>query len=678
MTETIFFRLLEPDDKGAALHQAIAQLTAGTPNSKTFSVAPASFQQVPGSPFAYWVSEEVRNTFVIHEPFQTDVRIVAIGASTKDDTRFLKLSWEINVKRIGSMFWNFAKGGNFSKFYASIPLVIDWRDDGQQIKAFVGDYRDKRGWGNHWKAELHNSDFYFRAGLTYPRRTNGLSIRVMPQRCIFADKGPAVFVEDDSPNELMALCAVMNSRPFNILVSVQLARTELAQSFEVGLIQQTPVPDLTPESTTTLATFASRAWSLKRRLDTVTQTSHAFILPALLQVSGSSLSKKATTWTEKVTAIEAELAQIQTQIDALVFDLYNIAQSDHLSVNNEQIAVEESEPDEDEEGEAIAADLPTLTRELLAYVLSVAFGRFDVRLATGDKLQPPEPEPFDPLPVCSPGMLVDENGLPPTEARSLPADYPIAPPFNGILVDDEGHPSDIISHVRDVLKMIWGEKDSDIEQEACEILKVSTLRDYFRKPTAFFNDHLSRYSKSRRQAPIYLPLSTRSGSYTLWLYYHRLTDQTLYTCINDYVEPKLSRVSETVNSLRSKTARSRNEEKTLEDLQTLEAELVELRDELLHVARLPWKPNLNDGVQITVAPLYSLFRLGKWQKKLKETWDKLAKGDYDWAHLAHSIWTERVREKCRKDKSLAIAHGLEDLYEPPLETPKRAKRNKKE
>jgi hypothetical protein len=140
-------------------------------------------------------------------------------------------------------------------------------------------------------------------------------------------------------------------------------------------------------------------------------------------------------------------------------------------------------------------------------------------------------------------------------------------PFNGILVDDEGHPSDIISHVHDVLKIIWDERDSDIEQEACEILKVSTLRDYFRKPAVFFNNHLSRYSKSR---------------------------------------------------------------------------------------------------------------LDKWQKKLKETWGKLEKGDYDWAHLAHSIWTERVREKCWKDKSLAIAHGLEDLYEPPPEMPKRTKRKKKE
>ena len=72
---------------------------------------------------------------------------------------------------------------------------------------------------------------------------------------------------------------------------------------------------------------------------------------------------------------------------------------------------------------------------------------------------------------------------------------------------------------------------------------------------------------------------------------------------------------------------------------------------------------LNDGVQITAAPLWKLFQHKPWQKVLKETWGKLEKGDYDWAHLAYSYWPERVKDKCRTDKSLAIAHGLEDLYE---------------
>ena len=65
-----------------------------------------------------------------------------------------------------------------------------------------------------------------------------------------------------------------------------------------------------------------------------------------------------------------------------------------------------------------------------------------------------------------------------------------------------------------------------------------------------------------------------------------------------------------------------------------------------------------------------------WQKRLKETWDKLEAGEYDWAHLAYNIWPERVSEKCRSDKSLAIAHDLERLYEEP-KAPLKKKKGKK-
>ena len=121
-----------------------------------------------------------------------------------------------------------------------------------------------------------------------------------------------------------------------------------------------------------------------------------------------------------------------------------------------------------------------------------------------------------------------------------------------------------------------------------------------------------------------------------------------------------------VAALRNKgAARSRDEEKRFEAVEALELELLELRDQLLKIAP-GWHPNHDDGVQITAAPLWPLFRHKPWQKILKETWAKLEKGDYDWAHLAMNYWPDRVRAKCQTDKSLAIAHGLEPLYiEPP-------------
>ena len=73
-------------------------------------------------------------------------------------------------------------------------------------------------------------------------------------------------------------------------------------------------------------------------------------------------------------------------------------------------------------------------------------------------------------------------------------------------------------------------------------------------------------------------MSTASGSYTLWLYYPSLTSQTLYTALNDDVEPKHAEVETEATTLRSKgSVRSRDEEKRLEALTTLQAELRDLQ-----------------------------------------------------------------------------------------------------
>lgn len=85
-------------------------------------------------------------------------------------------------------------------------------------------------------------------------------------------------------------------------------------------------------------------------------------------------------------------------------------------------------------------------------------------------------------------------------------------------------------------------------------------------------------------------------------------------------------------------------------------------DEIKCVAPL-WDPSLDDGVMLTMAPLWPLVPQQKpWQKELKSKWDELAAGEYDWAHIAMHLWPERVVPKCATDRSLAIAHGLEDTF----------------
>jgi hypothetical protein len=322
----------------------------------------------------------------------------------------------------------------------------------------------------------------------------------------------------------------------------------------------------------------------------------------------------------------------------------------------------------------------------LSFAVGSVFGRWDIRYGAGERPAPELPDPFAPLPVCSPGMLQGDDGLPllPEAGRRLRAEgrYPLDVAWDGILVDDPEHPLDLERHVHAALSALWTDHADAVEHEACELLGVTTLREWFRRPTGFFADHLTRYSKSRRQAPIYWPLSTASGRYTLWLYYHRLTPDTLYKCLQQFVVPKLADVEKELTHLRTVLAANEGgarERSRLEELEGFRRELIELRTEL-ELWAPKWKPNLNDGVLINAAPLWKLFRLPKWQKDLKACWQELEKGDYDWAHLAYSLWPDRVREKCKTDRSLAIAHGLEEICEvkAPVKKVKKSKKPKPE
>ena len=331
-----------------------------------------------------------------------------------------------------------------------------------------------------------------------------------------------------------------------------------------------------------------------------------------------------------------------------------------------------------------AHDLNKEVASVLSFAAGTVFGRWDIRYATGERPATELPDPFAPLPVFPPGMLHGDGDLPlsPEAGRRLRVQgrYPLDVAWDGILVDDPDHPLDLERRVRAALTVLWGDRAGALEHEACALLGVPTLREWFRRPTGFFADHLKRYSKSRRKAPIYWPLSAASGSYTIWVYYDRLNADALFRVIAEFLEPKLLKTRDERLHLEAGRWQAQGHEaarisKQASELIALEQELEGMKAELLRVAGLPYKPDLNDGVQITAAPLWKLFRLPAWRRVLEATWKKLEKGEYDWAHLAYAIWVERVRNKCKTDRSLAIAHGLENLCEVEV-APKKGRRKK--
>jgi len=611
-----FLRVLSDSDKQEALLQAIS-----TRGENVFDVEPKDFGQITGAPFAYWVSGSIRSAFSSFPPFESESRKVLGGLKTLSDFRFLRCWWEPSTN---TRWEPIAKGGVYSPYYADLSLVVIWESEGEDISWYGYQRRPREGFGGSSRGK----EAYFRPGITWGRRTQAFGPRLLPGQAIFSDKGPVVCDVDDDQQQLLSTCGIMLSKAYSYLIATRLnAADATARSYEVGVIQATPTPPLTDSDQEKLAKLTKLSWRLRRVLDTVEETSHAFVLPMVLQ---------KRQWNLDVSSIPVELNRIQSDIDEIVFDLYEFTEFDRQAI----LVGGSEEANLAQYAEASLpaqwnARHPIVDFSVLSWAVGVVFSRFDCRLAIGEREAPPEPGPFDPLPPQSPGMLPD--GVEQFHHNQ------------GLLVDDPGSPHDLPQLIESVLERV-------------EMPTSDNLRRWLQKD--FFKEHLKQYSKSRRKAPIYWPLSSSSGSYTLWVYYPALDDQTLYTAVNDFLEPRLKSVEDVLTTLRAKTGRSATEEREFEKQQNLQQELVELRDSILAIAS-DYQPSLDDGVQITAAPLWQLFHHKPWQKVLRDTWEKLEAGEYDWAHLAYSYWPDRVSEKCKTDKSLAIAHGLEELYEEP-------------
>jgi hypothetical protein len=717
--EAIFINVAHVAERDRLLHESIQLIRSGRASEYLFVRSLNWFTHLPGVVLCYSLHDAILRAFlqftalnpsqawateVTKKPSYADV---LQGLIPGDIFRFVRLVTELSPDRIADGSWyRLCRGGDFQRFWADEPCVVRWAMNGKEIMQYAAD-----NYGGASRT-IKNVDYFGRRGLTYPRISSiGLNVRAMSAGFAFSDAGMAIIpCEED---HLLNLSGLLNSRLADYVAS----SLHPGRKFEIAHISSIPVPESLVEDKT-IPKLAKQSILIAREFVIQEEDSSLFSAPSI--IAPKTLKILTDDKRARIRSALEKYASLQKEINRIVNTHYRIGPQ---AVNEIDILYRNSghEPETiddksgifncrrlievwpEEIGRIIKARLVDEKDEIMAlcsYMVGCIFGRWDVRIALDPSLAPNLPDPFDLLPTCPPGMLVGPEGHPATSnyivseewlrARlgvnalrpegsvknlTVPDDcYPLRISWDGILVDDPGfsvgqpHRDDIVRRVHEVFDLLWRDKAHEIEREACEIIGVSDLRDYFRRPAGFFQDHLKRYSKSRRKAPIYWPLSTASGSYTVWFYYHRLTDQTLYAAVNNYVGPKIAEterwIARATDDLKASSGRNATRlTDRLNEVRIFLGELRDLREELLRVAALPFKPDLNDGVIINAAPLHNLFRFRPWAKEAEECWKKLAKGDYDWSNLAYTTWLDRVREVCKTDRSIAIAHGLEDICE---------------
>ena len=500
-----------------------------------------------------------------------------------------------------------------------------------------------------WEFWISNSNFYFQPGLTWPLRASRFSPSFLPSGAIFSVRGYAII----APKlHLRSLCSLCSSTIFDFLFKIMLGRFGYPE-FIVGTLRLLPVPNLFNPDGEALGNLAESCFKLKCFIQTSNEIGHHFSILSSQQVEGLTLSEKFANWRDKLCWIERQLNNYQEEINKISFRLYGVDGKDREEIENMlsiQTKMENDEIfdlDKEPQIDIISTNLVAFAQDQVSYVIGCNFGRWDVRMIERNHHQLLPLDQFDPLPICSPAMLQGDDGLP---LRQSPPDYPLGMVEDGILVDDPDHSDDMVRRGRYVLEVIWKDRADAIEKEACEILGVKELRDYFRKPGkgGFWDVHISRYSKSRRKAPIYWLLQSSKKNYALWLYYHRLDKDLLFKALVNYVEPKIRLETSRLETLRSQKATagdSGKEGKRLakeaERQEDFLSELRDFEDKLRRAANLHLEPDLNDGVVLNIAPLHELV---PW-KEAKNYWNELLAGKYEWPAIGQQL-RQNGRVKC--------------------------------
>ncbi|MFN3256263.1 MAG: Eco57I restriction-modification methylase domain-containing protein [Ilumatobacter sp.] len=666
-----FIRLLKETDRPIGLRDAASARRSERPDERVFEVELRDLRAIPGSPLAYWAGDSIRRLFEQLPALEGSGGNARQGLASADDFQFVRAFWEVAPERIGhstedarrSRRWvPFAKGGAYSPFWSDVHLLVDWQDGGEHLKAFAG-------------SVIRNPQFYFRGGLTWPPRTNsGLGMRLLPSGVAFAHKGCGVFPLEGST---LALLGWLRSRLVQALIDTMVAAGEevssggASRSYEVGLVQKLPwlnVPALAP-----IAERLARRASVADEFDEVTRR---FVQPrqnlALRRLrigkqleDGAELDQVALDAAGLDAAgrqyLDEELGAFPTQYpmtgdhDDRIEDLWTRPIGDvidelieesggsraianltfvadrrveviahGLKVNPESIlrVVEERAiiaPGEIEEESA----------RLLSYLFGVAFGRWDVRIGIDSDTAHRQADLMAPPAPYSPGMLLGADGRPMTN----PDDYPVDLPADGLLLDQAGHEWDVASRVGAAAEAMFGGRE-ELSAAISGLMRRPSVEGYYR--SAFFKDHLSRYSMSRRKAPIYWQLQVPSKQWGIWLYMPRLSREMLFAVVRA-TEERQRLADQRIGTLQREYddgGAGRTTAAVLKELnaeQDLSVELTSFRDEADRIANLGWQPDLDDGAVLNAAPLASLFPAWKDAAKYR---NELLKGKHDWATVA--------------------------------------------
>ena len=609
-----YCRLVEPTSQQGKEDMFLA-------GENRYAADQSNFSKIPGSSVAYWLSSKAVTAFEKGKALGK-LENVCGGLTTGDNNRFLRLWFEVDFPLISfntnSMqeteemiytWYPMTKGGDYRKWYGNNEYVVNWRNNGEEIKYWVT-HNPSDPNTKHWSRRLFNTESYFKRVITWSGISGGAPSMRIADHSIFGSGAKAIVPEGKDEFYI----AYLNS----IVALMYLGALSPTLNYESGHIASLPV---TISDDDRISNIVKENIKVSKHDWDAYETSWDFQIHPLLQYAALTPQRIAQEekngylpmngiadayrhWEQACDDRFYQLKANEEELNRIFIDIYGLQDELTPEVEEKDVTVRK-------------ADLTRDVKSLISYAVGCMFGRYSLNrqglvYAGGDWEQTYHrnvlvDEGDNAISFGGIRIAVDKNYQINVDGQWQDCTYP--PEADNIIpiCDDEYFEDDIVGRFVTFIETVYGK--NTLEENLKFIADAlggkgqprDVIRNYFLND--FFNDHCKIYQKR----PIYWQFdSGKKNGFKALIYLHRYQPDTIARIRTDYVHEQQSRYRTAIADLEQRIAGASTAErvkltKQLKKLQDQAEELHGYEEKIHHLADQMIAIDLDDGVKVNYA-----------------------------------------------------------------------------
>lgn len=554
------------------------------------NVSQQDFEKIPGCPIGYWVS---KNMIIAFQNSLAYVAITREGLSPADVDRFLRLWHEIDTNRINKKWFPYQKGGTIRKWAGNSDYVVNWENDGYEIK------NNKDPKTGRIRSHNYNGEYSFKEGFTWNAISSGNPcFRYVPKGYLFDSAGSMGFVN----HNLLYIIGNLNSTVSRYALSL----ISPTIKFMPGHILRTPYKH---KSNNVIEAFVQQNISISKQDWDAHETSWDFETNPLLAVDTDtyidnihhvierhekktgehicidpaapkldSLEWRMEQYKQKWEHLFMQLHENEEELNRQFIDIYGLQDELTPDVPLDEITILQQGEIHIENNDIVWHN-DVIAKQLISYAIGCWMGRYRLD-KPGLHIAHPNPTAEE---VCTytyngSELEIDDDGIIP------------------ILSADSQFADNACHRLRDFLRIAFGDENLLENINFIETCLGKSIEAYFMKD--FWKDHKKMY----QNRPIYWLFSSKKSAFQCLAYMHRMDAYTVERMRSKYLLPHMDRLTHRINELRADDAMLTTAQRRMAE--RLEKELAECREyhERLHyVADQQISFDLDDGVVVNYA-----------------------------------------------------------------------------